>query len=73
LPITFLVGLNNQIFYPESSQRTRAWLSEYNGSAKYRQLAIPGYAHMDLFIGHNSSNDVFHHIVTELERLNHLN
>jgi pimeloyl-ACP methyl ester carboxylesterase len=69
LPITFLVGLNNQIFYPESSQRTRAWLSEYNGSRHYRQRAIQGYAHMDLFIGHSSATDVFPAIVDELQRL----
>lgn len=72
LPITFLAGLNNQIFYPESSQRTRAWLAEYNGTANYRQRVIPAYAHMDLFIGYNSSKDVFPAIVKELVALDDL-
>ena len=72
LPITFLAGLNNQIFYPESSQRTLAWLEMYNGPALYRQCAIPGYAHMDLFIGQNSAEDVFPLIVDELHRLEEL-
>ncbi len=72
LPITFLVGLNNQIFYPESSQRTLAWLEMYNGPARYRQCAIPGYAHMDLFIGRDSAKDVFKLIVDELQSLEEL-
>jgi cholesterol oxidase len=72
LPITFLAGLNNQIFYPESSQRTLAWLELYNGPSLYRQRAIPGYAHMDLFIGQNSAEKVFSLIVEELQRLEEL-
>jgi hypothetical protein len=72
LPITFLAGLNNQIFFPESSQRTVAWLEMYNGPALYRQCMIAGYAHMDLFIGKNSAKDVFPVIVDELHRLEEL-
>jgi choline dehydrogenase-like flavoprotein len=69
LPITFLSGATNQIFYPESGQRTRVWLSEYNGSALYRQRIIPGYGHMDLFIGRNAHRDVTPCILDELDRL----
>ena len=73
LPITFLTGLNNQIFYPESSQRTLAWLQLYNGPGRYRQCAIPGYAHMDLFIGQHCARDqVFSQIVDELRILDEL-
>ena len=69
LPITFLSGATNQIFYPESGQRTRVWLSEHNGAALYRQRIIPGYGHMDLFIGRNAHRDVTPLILEELERL----
>jgi pimeloyl-ACP methyl ester carboxylesterase len=69
LPITFLSGATNQIFYPESGQRTRVWLSEHNGSAFYRQRIIPDYGHMDLFIGRNAHRDVTPLILEELERL----
>ncbi|WP_299193924.1 GMC family oxidoreductase N-terminal domain-containing protein [uncultured Erythrobacter sp.] len=69
LPITFLSGATNQIFYPESGQRTRVWLSEHNGSAFYRQRIIPDYGHMDLFIGRNAHRDVTPRILEELERL----
>ncbi|MEO1729457.1 MAG: GMC oxidoreductase [Pseudomonadota bacterium] len=69
LPITFLSGATNQIFYPESGQRTRVWLSDHNGSALYSQKIIPDYGHMDLFIGRNAHRDVTPWIIEELERL----
>ncbi|WP_428028028.1 GMC oxidoreductase [Altererythrobacter sp.] len=69
LPITFLSGATNQIFYPESGQRTRVWLSDQNGSSLYRQRIIPDYGHMDLFIGRNAHRDVTPCILEELERL----
>lgn len=69
LPITFLSGATNQIFYPESGQRTRAWLSEHNGKSMYRQRIVPDYGHMDLFIGRNAHRDVTPLILEELERL----
>ena len=69
LPISFLSGATNQIFYPESGQRTRVWLSEQNGSALYNQRIVPDYGHMDLFIGRNAHRDVTPLILQELERL----
>jgi len=69
LPISFLSGATNQIFYPESGQRTRVWLSEHNGKPLYSQRIIPDYGHMDLFIGRNASRDVTPWILEELERL----
>ncbi|MEZ5679929.1 MAG: GMC family oxidoreductase N-terminal domain-containing protein [Erythrobacter sp.] len=72
LPISFLSGATNQIFYPESGQRTRAWLSDHNGRELYNQHIIPGYGHMDLFIGRNAHRDVTPRILEELERLDRL-
>jgi len=69
LPISFLSGATNQLFYPESGQRTRVWLSEHNGKTLYRQRIIPDYGHMDLFIGRNAHRDVTPWILEELERL----
>ncbi len=69
LPISFLSGATNQIFYPESGQRTRVWLSEHNGASLYNQRIIPNYGHMDLFIGRNANRDVTPLILEELERL----
>ncbi|MEP0190402.1 MAG: GMC family oxidoreductase N-terminal domain-containing protein [Erythrobacter sp.] len=69
LPITFLSGATNQIFYPESGQRTRVWLSEHNGSDLYRQRIVPDYGHMDLFIGRNAHRDVTPCLLEELKLL----
>lgn len=72
LPITFLSGVNNQIFYPESGQRTRAWLSVINPdhAELYQQILFPDYAHMDLFIGRKAARDVSPTIVQELDKYN---
>ncbi|MBV7258679.1 GMC family oxidoreductase N-terminal domain-containing protein [Erythrobacter crassostreae] len=69
MPISFLSGATNQIFYPESGQRTRVWLSEHNGKSLYNQRIIPDYGHMDLFIGRNAHRDVTPCILEELDRL----
>lgn len=69
LPISFLSGATNQIFYPESGQRTRVWLSEHNGDALYQQRVVPNYGHMDLFIGHNAHRDVTPVILEQLDWL----
>ncbi len=73
LPISFLSGATNQIFYPESGQRTRVWLSEHNGKSLYSQRIVPDYGHMDLFIGRNANRDVTPWILEELERLESIN
>jgi choline dehydrogenase-like flavoprotein len=70
LPITFLSGANNQIFYPEGAQRTRAWLAAHNDPALYDQIVIPEYAHMDLFIGRSAARDVAPIIIEQLDRFN---
>lgn len=69
LPITFLSGATNQIFYPESGQRTRVWLSQHNGKDLYAQRVVPDYGHMDLFIGRNAAKEVTPMLLEELEKL----
>ncbi len=72
MPITFLSGATNQIFYPESGQRTRVLLQDHNGKDLYSQKIIPDYGHMDLFIGRNAHRDVTPWIIEELERLDQM-
>ncbi|WP_298303581.1 GMC oxidoreductase [uncultured Erythrobacter sp.] len=69
LPITFLSGATNQIFYPESGQRTRVWLSQHNSKELYDQRIIPDYGHMDLFIGRNANREVTPMLLDELNKL----
>ena len=70
LPISFIAGAANQLFYPETAQRTRDWLLHTNDPSLYTLRMFEGYAHMDTFIGRNASKDVFPYLVAELDRFN---
>jgi cholesterol oxidase len=68
LPIGFIAGEMNQLFFPETSARTFVWLRARNDPALYTRRQFPGYAHMDLFVGRDAARDIFPAIVQELER-----
>lgn len=70
LPIFFISGSANQLFYPETAWRTQEWLTRINGSAFYTHRVLEGYSHMDTFIGRNAATDVFPSIVSELDKFN---
>jgi choline dehydrogenase-like flavoprotein len=70
LPITFLHGEHNRMFLPESTQETYRLLCETNGPEHYRRHVIPGYAHLDCWVGERSEHDVYPLALSELERFN---
>jgi choline dehydrogenase-like flavoprotein len=70
LPITFLHGEHNRMFLPESTQETYRLLCERNGPAHYRRHVIPGYAHLDCWVGERAAHDVYPLALSELERFN---
>ena len=59
IPMTIIHGEKNHLFLPEGSKRTFDALCAANGAQLYRRVIIPGYAHMDCFIGKNAARDVF--------------
>ncbi|MEJ2533808.1 MAG: hypothetical protein P8Y92_18715, partial [Halioglobus sp.] len=69
MPITFIAGELNQIFFPETSERTFTWLKAHNSRPEgyYDRHIIPGYAHMDLFIGKETS-EFFDKLVAILDQ-----
>ncbi len=67
LPITFIHGSENRLFFPEGTLKTVEALSAANGAELYKHVLIPNYAHMDLFIGRNAARDVFPTILSALE------
>ena len=67
LPICFVAGADNQLFFPEGSLRTQAWLSRLNDPSLYTRHVFEGYAHMDLFVGRNAARDVFPTLIAQLE------
>jgi cholesterol oxidase len=68
LPISFVAGADNQLFFPETCIRTQRWLSAHNDPALYTRHVFDGYAHMDLFIGRDAARDVFPYLIAQLER-----
>lgn len=68
LPISFVAGAKNQLFFPETCIRTQRWLSAFNDPALYTRQVFDGYAHMDLFIGRDAARDIFPYLITQLER-----
>ncbi len=67
LPIDFLAGELNQLFLPESSQRTLDWLVAHNGAELYTRRVFPGYGHMDFWIGKTANVDVFGYVLERLD------
>ena len=70
LPIAFVHGENNRLFLPEGSRITYDHLRAVNGEGYYTRHVIPGYAHMDCFIGEDAARDVYPVLVAELDRHN---
>jgi cholesterol oxidase len=70
IPIMFIHGDKNNFFLPEGTEKTFDFLREHNGDDLYSRHVIPGYAHMDCFIGKDAATDIFPLLVTELDRFN---
>lgn len=70
IPITFVHGERNHLFLSSGSAATYETLRAANGPGLYRRHIIPGYAHMDCFIGERANHDVFPLIREELDRWN---
>jgi hypothetical protein len=63
----FLTGELSRCFLPESQVRTHAYFSRFR--ADFHALhRLPGYSHLDVFIGKSAAEDVFPLILRELER-----
>ena len=43
------------------------WLVEHNGPALYQRRVVPGYGHIDPWLGTHGSRDVYPMIVEALE------
>ena len=69
-PVAFIHGEDNRFIMPSGSARTFEELKRLNGAKRYTRHMIPGYAHMDCFIGKNAHRDVFPVILSELEKYN---
>ncbi|MEX0761068.1 MAG: esterase [Dehalococcoidia bacterium] len=63
----FLAGELNRCFLPESQQRTYEMFDAMRPN--YHSVhVLPGYAHLDVFMGKNAAQDVFPIILDELDK-----
>jgi hypothetical protein len=62
----FLAGARNLCFLPESQRQSYEWMSKARPG--YHSLHVmPGYSHLDIFLGRSAARDVFPLILDELE------
>jgi hypothetical protein len=65
----FFAGEKNICFLPESQQRTHDFFQKQRKD--YHSLhVLPGYGHLDVFIGKDAARDVFPIMLEELDRPN---
>jgi cholesterol oxidase len=67
IPLLFLHGDKNSFFLPEGSEETVNWLRSKNDPGLYKRELLPGYAHLDTFLGKNAHIEVFPKILDHLE------
>jgi pimeloyl-ACP methyl ester carboxylesterase len=70
VPIDFIHGEHNRLFLPEGSALTYEWLRDANGPDLYSRTIIPGYSHMDCFVGKDAARDVYPTVTALLDRFN---
>jgi alpha/beta hydrolase fold len=63
----FFAGRNNRCFLPESQQATFAWFDRHQPGRHALHL-LPGYGHLDVFIGKDAARDVFPQMIAELDK-----
>jgi pimeloyl-ACP methyl ester carboxylesterase len=68
LPITLVSGDANRTFLPESTQLTYDWLVAHNGPSGYSRKLVPGYGHLDAWLGVHGSRDAYPMILESLEQ-----
>ena len=61
----FFTGLENRCFLPESQERTFKWFDQHQ-PGRHAIHELPGYSHLDVFMGKNAGRDVFPQMIKEL-------
>ena len=63
----FITGGANHCFLPESQRRTFAWFDERE-PGRHSLHIVPGYGHLDVFVGRNAHKDYTPRILAELDK-----
>ncbi|MEX2592907.1 MAG: alpha/beta fold hydrolase [Anditalea sp.] len=65
--IILFAGAKNKCFLPESQQLTFGYLEKINPGF-HTLYTMEDYSHLDIFLGKNAHNDIFPHMITELNK-----
>ncbi|KAI8630163.1 glucose-methanol-choline oxidoreductase [Xylariaceae sp. FL1651] len=74
IPFLLFVGRDNAVLSPESTEKTYEVLTEAFGTRKddgiqYRRRVVPGYGHLDCWMGRNAWKDVYPFVLEEVDRV----
>lgn len=65
--VVFLAGEQNACFYPESQMRSYDYLERF-APGRHSFYKLPGYGHLDVFIGKHAPRDIFPIIIDEFSK-----
>jgi len=69
IPIMLFVGRDNAVLSPEATERTYETLCETFEDGEYKRKVVPGYGHLDGWMGRNAWRDVYPFVREELDRV----
>ncbi len=69
IPIMLFVGRDNAVLSPEATERTYETLCETFEDGEYKRKVVPGYGHLDGWMGRNAWKDVYPFVREELDRV----
>jgi hypothetical protein len=68
MPVSFVTGEHNRMFVPRGLEASYDLLRAVNDPELYAHHVVPGYAHLDLWLGRDAERDVYPIVLRELER-----
>lgn len=69
IPVMLFSGGDNKVLTPESTDKTYSILRDEFGCKGYSRHVIPGYGHLDCWMGRESYVDVFPVVRAEVDRV----
>jgi hypothetical protein len=69
IPILLWVGRDNAVLSPEATERTYETLCNTFEDGEYKRKVVPGYGHLDGWMGRNAWKDVYPFVREEVDRV----
>ncbi|KAL2131309.1 hypothetical protein VTI74DRAFT_5269 [Chaetomium olivicolor] len=69
IPIMMFVGRDNAVLSPEATERTYETLCDMFEDGQYKRKVVPGYGHLDGWMGRNAWKDVYPFVREEVDRV----